>query len=582
MKTLALTVTLLGAISYAQQRAIETVGTFRGIGGQLATIVAPGKTPGSERLYASFSYGTGANFDILSIDPDTGDAEVFHSPVSKENAAWNFAVGPKGNVFLGTSPSGHLLELDTKQRQFIDRGHTAESYIWDVAIGSDNRLYGATYPGCKLIRYDPSTERMEDLGKLDPTEQYARSIAASNDGFIYVGIGSSKANIAAYNIRTGEHREILPADAQLPAIAKVYRGQDGNIYGTVSGRHFRLNDWTATELKQAFAPATTSTLHDGRALALTESMGQLTLTVTDPKTNRKIARKISYQGQELPISRIGFGPDGVLYGSSAVPLYLLTIGKDIKEIANLGNGEAYSFLSHAQSLLIAAYAGLTTLMSFNGKITTTPFQGDNASWRPMAMINGHDGNVYVGSVGGYGLLEAPLLEWDGGASVQQFRVVQDQSIASLAAWRNFIVGGTSVSGGMGSRATQKDAQLFLWDTKTHTKVFSIPVPAPSITDLLAVNDRICGIANDSLFVFDPSARKIVSTQKLPFTKPIFNSVALGPDGRIWGLAEGGIFAIDIKRNTAELVKAAQITGGFAMKDGAIYFISNSTVYRYKI
>jgi streptogramin lyase len=598
---------LFTTFAHAQQRigTFEVVGTYRGIGRQAATIVAPGKTPGSERLYASYSYGA-KSFDVLAIDPDTGNVEVFHSPIPGEIAAWSFVVGPNGNVFLGTAPTGHLVELDTKQRQLIDRGQpaAAEAYIWDVTFGSDNRLYGATYPRCKLVRYDPTNGRMEDLGRLDPTEGYARSIVGSSDGFIYVGIGPSKANIAAYNIGTSEHREILPADAQVPAFAKVYRGQDGNIYGAVGVRQFRLTGWTATELKQEHpvAPATTSTLRDKRILALSENMGSLTLTITDPRTHEEVNRKISYQGQEMQLMRICFGPDGVLYGSTDVPLDLVKAdisNHRLKEIGSLGEGEVYSFLSHNQRLLMAAYAGLAPLMSYDPKTsfhpTTSagnpllvPFKGDNSSWRPTAMINGPDGDVYIGSVAGYGLLESPLLEWDGENSVQQFNgLVQNQSIFSLAVWRNLVLAGTSVSGGSGSQATQKEARLFLWNPKTQTKVFdTAPVPgAPNITDLItAPNDRVYGIAGDTLFVFDPNDRKVISTQKLPFSKPIYNSVALGKDGKIWGLAEDGIFAVDTRSNRVELVAKPpeKITGGFAMREGELYFISGTTIYRYKM
>jgi streptogramin lyase len=598
---------LFASVAYAQQSpgTFETVGNYRGIGALHSTVIAPGKTSGSERLYASYSYGPNG-FDILSIDPDTGNTEVFHTPIPGEIGSWDLVVGPKGNVFLGTAPTAHLLELDTKQRQLVDRGRpsTAESYIWDVAVGSDNRLYGATFPRCKLVRYDPGTGRLEDLGRLDPTEQYARSIVGSSDGFLYIGIGSSKANIAAYNIKTGEHREILPTDAQVAALAKVYRGQDGNIYGVVGVRQFRLNGWTAAELNPGHTvpPATTSTLRDGRTLALSDKMGILTLTITDPKTQEKVDKKISYQGQELQFMRIAFGPDAVLYGSTAVPMDLVEANINnhrFEEIGTLGDGEVYSFLSHNQRLLMAAYAGLTTLMSYepgtsfhpaakSGNPLLVPFQGDNSSWRPMAMIDGPDGNVYIGAVAGYGLLQAPLLEWNGrDDSVQQFNnIVENESIVSLAVWHDVIIGGTSVTGGEGSHATQKDARLFLWNPKTRTKEFDVaPVPgAPSITDLItAPNDQVYGVAGDMLFVFDPKNRKVI-TQKLPFSKPIYNSVEVGKDGRIWGLAEEGIFAIDTKNNNVNVVArpTVKITGGFAMRDGEIYFISNSTVYRYKM
>jgi hypothetical protein len=605
---------LSATLASAQQpsRSFVSVGSYRGVGAELSSTVGPGKVAGSDRFYATFGYSVGG-FDVLSIDPDTGKTEVFHSPVDGDTSAWSLAVGPHGNVFLGTSPTAHFIELDTKKAQLLDRGRPSpvESYIFDATFGPDNRLYGATFPRCKLVRYDPNTGRMEDLGRMDPTEEYARFIVASSDGFIYVGIGSSKANIAAYNIRTGEHREILPADAQVTGFAKVFHGQDGKVYGMVRTREFRLDKWTATELTpgQTVAPATTNTLRDGRTVDLSDISGSLTLTVTNLVTHEKVQHAIPYQGKDLALMRIGFGPGGVLYGSTAVPMDLVRADIGLHRVAaigRLGAGEVYSFLSRGQSLLVADYSGPTTLMSYvhgvpfqaaakTGNPRLVPFKGDNTSWRPMAMINGPDENVYVGSVGGYGLLSAPLIKWNTeDDSIQQFSVVYDQSIISLTAWHEFVIGGSSIFGGEGSHTTQPEAHLFFWNTKTQRKEFETsPVPgAPRITDLItAPNGLIYGIAGTvleggvhTLFVFDPEKRRVITRQKVPFSSPIYNSVGIGKDGRIWGLAAEGIFAIDTTSNKVEMIAQppVKITGGFALRDGGIYFISDTTIYLYEM
>ncbi len=603
----------VAAVANAQQPVgtFEAVGSYRGIGALVATAVAPGKEPGSERLYASYAYGAGS-LDVLSIDPETGNTEVFHSPVAGESFARSFAVGPDGNLYIGTQPTAHLLKLDTRQRQLVDLGRpsAAEVYIWDVAFGSDKRLYGATFPRCKLVRYDPATGKMEDLGRMDPTEQYARSIVGSSDGFLYIGIGSSKANIAAYNIRTGEHREILQPDAQVTAIAKVFHGTDGNLYGMVGLREFRLAGWTVTELEPGHRveAATANTLRDGRTLSLADKQGSLALTVTNPGTHETVERTISYHGQELQLMRIGFGPDGVLYGSTAVPMDLVKadIGTHrVNEIGYLGPGEVYSFLSHGQRLLMACYSGPATLMAYSPALPFDPgakppnprlpaFAGGNSGWRPMAMIDGPGGEIYVGSVAGYGALDAPLIKWNPETDqTQQFNnVVPGHSILSLARWHDLVIGGTSVFGGEGSHATQTEARLFLWNPRTQLKEFEMtPVPgAPRITDLItAPNGLVYGVAGHlygvgslTLFVFDPESRKVIGTQVLPFSNPIYNSVAVGKDGRIWGLEEDGIFTIDPAGNHVEVVARPnqKITGGFALRDGAVYFISGATIYLY--
>ena len=514
-------------------------------------------------------------------------------------------VGPDGNVYLGTLPRAHFLMLDRKQGTLLDLGRpsSTEEYIWDVAFGSDNRLYGATYPNCKLVRYDPATGRLEDLGRLDPTESYARSIAASKDGFIYAGIGSSKPNIAAYEIRTGERREILPPDVQGAPFPRVYRSADGSIYGAVGKRLFQLTQWNATEVESGHTvpAAARNAIRDARILSLSSNKGVPTLTVTNPTTHTKVEHKIAYQGNKVLLVRIGFGPDGVLYGSSALPSAFIKSDINLhglEEIGSIGSGEVYSFLSHGQRLLMGAYGGLSILMSYQpnapfhpagetGNPALIPLENGDPAWRPVAMIAGPDGNVYVGVIAGYGQLESPLIAWnvETGKVQQNDGIVHDQSIASLATWHDLIIGGTSISGGGGSHPTQKDAKLFIWNPKTRHKDFEIvAVPgAANITDLVtAPNGLIYGIADNTLFEFNPAARKITKTTTLSFSDPIYNSASVDSAGRIWMLTHRGIFMINTKTLNASLVASppVPISGGFALNNGKVYFISGSAVYRY--
>jgi hypothetical protein len=303
------------------------------------------------------------------------------------------------------------------------------------------------------------------------------------------------------------------------------------------------------------------------------------------------------------VFRIGFGTNGVLYGSSVIPIHLFSIdlsNQHVKEIGEIGDGEVYSFLSHGPRLLMAAYAGLAPLMSYapevpfqlagsSGNPTLVNFPGADPAWRAEAMIEGPNGNVYVGAVAGYGKIEAPLTEWNVESGTVQLipDIAKDQSVVSLARWHDLIVGGTSTEGGGGGHPTQTEARLFILDPKTHKKALDlVPVAGhTNITDLItAPNDFVYGIAGDTLFVFNPKTREITSRQKLPFSRPIYNSVAIGKDGRIWGLAPDGIFAIDTRTNDVKLIvhTLQKITGGFGLQNGAIYFISNSAVYRYKM
>ena len=177
----------LAAFSNAQK--FERLATYRGLGALVASAVGPGPSAGSQRLYLSYLY-VDQTIDVVAVDPETGATRVFGNPAPTESGARSMAVGPDGNIYLGTLPGAHLLKLDPKAQTLVDLGKPSgtEQYVWDVNFGSDGKLYGATYPQSKLVRYDPSSGALEDLGRMDPVEQYAHYVAGSDDGFIYVGM----------------------------------------------------------------------------------------------------------------------------------------------------------------------------------------------------------------------------------------------------------------------------------------------------------------------------------------------------------------------------------------------------------
>lgn len=591
----------------AKDPHFELLGRYRALGGQMATTVAPGAAVGSERLYASYLYADNT-LDVVAIDPATGQSEVFHNVVKGEYGARNIAVGPEGDVYLGSLPHAHFLRVDRKAHRMIDLGRPSpsEEYIWDVAFGADERLYGVTYPGCRLVRYDPATKKTEDLGKMDPTEKYGRWIVGGKDGFMYIGLGTAKANIAVFNTKTGELREVLPKDAQVVGVPKPYIGVDGKAYATLNDRLFRIDGFAIKELplKEKIAPVNPNTLRDGTILDLSEEGGAL--TIIHPKTHAKTVRQISYKGEDLQVFRVGFGPDGELYGSSILPIHFLRINARshrVEQLGDLGGGEVYSFLLHKGRLLMGTYSGLAPLMSFlpgqpvkpakDGNPLLIEYPGFDHAWRPQAMIQGPDGLVYVGATAGYGQLESPLLSWSGtpGSVVLHDNIVHNQSVVSLAAWKSLIVGGTTTRGGGGSHPTEKDARVFLWDTATKRKTFDfIPVPgADTITDLVTSRTGLVyGIAikgqEHSLFSFDPAKREVNSVKPLSFRSVVYNALNVAADGTLYGLAEEGIFTIDDSTHEARLIASSPvpITGGFALRDGAVYFISNSEVYRYRM
>jgi len=595
--------TLLISSAAAQPEGFRLHARFLGIGGCLKTLVGPGPEAGSQRLYASHIYG-GDVLDIVAVDPLTGKTEVFPSPLPGEIGAWAMALGADGQVYVGTLPTAHVLRLDWEQRKLVDMGRPSdtEQYIWQLVLGTDKKLYGCTYPSAKLVRFDPATGQGEDLGRMDPTEQYARLVAADDKGFVYVGIGMAQQHLVAYEIATGEHRDILPPDLAGGGCCGVVRGEDGVVYGTAGSQNLRLVGWEAIPIppEQARGEGPVR-LADGR----TVSYDGHTIGVTDPKTGQAERHETGYQGKSQSLFRIGLGPDGRLYGSTAMPIHFLWADPDSdrwEEIGQPGGGEFYSFLPWKDVLIGAAYSGNAPLMIYrhgqpwapdtkpSGNPWMVHYEGENAGWRPMAMVAGPGDKVYIGAVSGYGLLGGPLCVFDPatGKVDQYLHLVRDQSVVALAALPDGrIVGGTTVGGGGGSHPTQTEAKLFLWDPEEREKIFeTVPVPGEGTIGALAVgkDGMVYGFAGATLFVLDPKEQRVVDSAPHGLGGVIYNAVFPGPEGQLYGLASNGIFTIDPATRRPRILAnyPGGIHGGWAIRGREVFFTSGPQIVSYTL
>lgn len=604
MLNLFLASSLSFALSAQVAETVEFLGTYRGLGGQFASTLGPGPTAGSERLYATYLY-LNDTFELVAIDPDSSKVQVFENPVMGEYAARCITAGPDGRIYVGTAPTAHLLQLDPSTNRFTDLGRpsTTESFIWDITFGADGKLYGGTSPTARLIRFDPATRSVEDLGRMDPKEEYAHYLAASEDGFVYVGIGVVKMNIVAYRVKDGTHRKILPAEFQVGGQARVYKGTDGRTYGIAGTHHFLLQGWEALPIapRTAAQPSYPSRMKDGRSITL---RGR-TLSIRSPKTGQVQTQSINYDGRKLLIYRLGVGPDGQIYGSSALPARLFRwdqVHRRFLDLADLGGGQVYSLIQSNNRLLMAAYGTDAPLYAFDpakpplddpkaSNPTRVDYADADRGWRPQALVQGSGGKVYIGAVPGYGKLGGPLCLWDPGTGQveQHLNLIKDQGITSLCAWtKGRILGGTTISGGLGIAPTQKDAKVFAFDPTTNKVLFELVIPGvAAITNLqLSTNGMLYGIGGNSWFMVDPKTPKLIFLKNLPFPGgTIYGALLPEKDGLIWGIgahSSAGIFAINPSNQSIQVLARAPkgITASGAFYKGYLYFSCGPDLYRY--
>jgi hypothetical protein len=201
---------------------------------------------------------------LLQVNPDTGQARQLAAPVGE--GAWASLVAPDQCVYLGTWESGYLLKFDPRDPEkglvSLGKPSATETYLWQFALGTDERIYGCTYPQARLVRHDPKTGKSEDLGRLDDSEMYGRSIGSSTNGFVYIGIGTVRAQVVQFDPATGKTKGLLSETKRVAGTASVFRAIDGRVYARVGEKIFRCDGDALTAVEQ-MPPTDAVTLRDG-------------------------------------------------------------------------------------------------------------------------------------------------------------------------------------------------------------------------------------------------------------------------------------------------------------------------------
>jgi len=573
-----------------------------------STFLGPGKTGERDTLYLSFSQYN-APLSLLALNPDTGQIRQFNGPLSSEMGSWGFTIDHENRIYLGSYYSARLLRFDPKAEKWDDLGQPAgesESFICRITTARDGKIWGGTYPSAKLFSYDPKTGASEDFGRMDPDQFYCYP-TAGDDGLIYCAIQFEKMDIAVFDPEKKTKTSLIPPESRKPGRMSLAKGRDGKIYSKLS----TSDEWFLIErgeklvaVAKSNIPFAQSGLPDGRTFRLID--GRL-LRIENPLTKEKKEIPLRYEAAGAYIFVVGTGPDGKIYGSSMLPLRLFVYDPQSHSLVNLGKashaaGEVYSMGALDGKLYLCSYpeARLSIYdpnkpLRFGDDEEANPRDlgpmGDGL-YRPRAMIAGPHGNVYIGGYPDYGFLGGAISVYDPKQNERRVyrHIIQNQSIASLAYIQklDLIAGGSSIRGGTGTHAIEKEAKLMLWDPKEEKKIFeTVPVPqAKTILSLaVTIEGLLYGITdNEKVFIFDPEKREVKKILDLGFKEPREISLQPGPDLRLYGLAKEAIFFIDQTNDQVSLVTKlpVPIHSGMAMLGRKIYFGSGANLWEFEV
>ncbi|WP_309120966.1 hypothetical protein [Paenibacillus sp.] len=550
----------------------------RGRVGQAASI-GTGKE-GRAELYFVVN-GSPATFYVADLE--TGGVR-FEYNVPDADAVWGMAAAPDGNVyFSGTGGTGRLYRYDPAERVVECVGvHPADPFVWDLASSPDGNIYGATYPHAKVFEYDPNSRRFRDVGPVSDKEHYARGVAATEE-YVYGGVGSVAALQRIH--RASGVREELHVEGCTGTQGFIDRiwpygellflsigGREAVVYEPVSQRvvsRFRADNFVSppSPTDGAFYFVADGNIHSystnthgttihtelpnvednpkikcmqwvalkgkpERVLAVVTSNADVVFY--DPSTNTAEASRVSLPTKPLLLQSLESDGAGKLYLGGyhrSLTIYDPELDRveaslpKFPQIEGIGflNGKVY-FGTYTKANIYRYDPSLPLDPSMTAEANPSLAKHiGHGQDRPFSFASG-DGKLFIGTTPDYGSLTGALTVYDEAEDRWDVypNLVPNQSIIGLAYEGGLLYGGTSNWGGLGIEPTETEAKLFVWDAKDRKLIACFTPAIPGI---------------------DTAPRMI-------------GELSVGPDGNVWGVVDGTIFAM--APGTQTIVKSKTI------------------------
>lgn len=662
------------------ENSITNVGQDMGVQIRKVTLMRgdTGKDGEGRDVIYTVAAGAPAVFNVIDIETEK---VVKSMPMPDTSGAWSVKVSTDGTVYLGAYNLGLLYRYFPETGELKNLGHplpTKDSVLYPMDSGKDGKMYGSTYPTAHLYEYDPATDKFTDFGTMSYSnsgERWTRVVVLdSENNKIYAGVGNT-ARLLEYDLATGAKRDLLPP--QYSNITAVY---DLNLVGgklfakkeaNNANEMFVLKADTGELVEVTMADTGTKTFDvpmysrgvspkspvdnkvyfagyggllysydldtdtvkstgasiDGAAIAYSfvelEEEGFPGYSLVGLSGNGGKMYKYNLQtgkvkttdlvipAEPVNIHDIEKGPDGRIYTTGYLQgnlgVHVPTTGESYY-LNGMGQGEGVTVIHN--KMYIGAYPDakiyeydldkpwnrdnsdkLNPVALFSLK-DNFDIPGYTNQDRPFGMAGSEDLNkLFVGTVPKNGMLGGAFAVYDLTTRENPevyWNIVPDQSIISLAYKEGKVYGGTSIHGGQGGTPTAKEAVLFVWDVEKGEKVSEV-VPVAGKTAITALHigpdGNIWGLANGALFIYDTEEGKVVySKDEFPDASGrwIDGSMDTGTDGNVYAAVAGRFFKVDAE--TRQVTVLASQVRKLAQDDfGNFYMFTNPegpNLYKY--
>ncbi len=567
-------------------------------------------------------------YTLLLLDAETGKAMHFDTPFPNGRDAPFASIISKNHKYY-TLFNGYFSEFDPVKKQFTAVKKTNPRLAMSMLEDAEGNIWATTYPKTGLIKFSPQTGEIKDYGFLYTQNwaQYPRHLAADNNGWIYIGIGTTRSQIIAFNTKTEKSQPLLAENERQVGTAYLYRGTDGRVYAKTNNAEnlpWMILDNGTIKDERNINPATPEYTRSGdqgfihKTFPNGDFLDYIHFThryFTIPPKNAGAKRTVEFDYETEGSWSLGVitGPDGKLYGGTAFPMQMYSFDpatgsfKNFSEYSQLNamtafNGFIYSG-GYPRGDLIQ-YDPLKPWISPSGKPSTNNpaylFNCNPVINRPHRIKGLSDKKTIVLSgTPAYGHTGGGLLIWNTetqkGTLLKDSAVVVSQATMSITEIPgNKILGGTTIAAGTGGEVKASKAALYIMDVASKKVIWQdAPIAHARVyTDLcLGNNGMVYGFVNSNeFFVFDPNTKQVLFTKNITtdFSQTTGEQsprvFVKDPKGNIYILFKQKIARINHQTHQIELIKESPvaITAGGDYLNGKIYFLSESHLFSYHI
>ncbi|WP_406051892.1 PQQ-binding-like beta-propeller repeat protein [Kribbella sp. NBC_00889] len=635
-----------GPLTPDRNRTSKAADVIQDLGAPISSLTimegAIGRTPDGRDVVYAVPAGENALLNVVDLH-----SRQLLNTVSLNGAAgaWAIVVAADGRVYVGTYPNAHLYRYDPADGTVSDLGQPipGESQIYGLTADQNGNVYAGTYPTAHAFKYDGSTGQVTDYGSLDPVQQYARSTVYDPDhNALFVGISTPNARLLRIDLATSAVEDITPPG--LPAkdfIDLDYAG--GRVFANASSRLIVVDAVTGEQLKftdsetgsqvmdyaiaargvSAAGPGgvyfTTSTLALTHYDLDTNTIGPVSPTVRltrgasigygwvtengvpvlyglagnysggtfryDPQAGTLAQWSSPFQYVPVPLMHALSDPsDGKVfvnaYLNGSTSVYDPPTGKSTVT-TRLGQVEGWGWDTTGKMYVgIYPYGRLSLWDPHAPESPTNPRElfslvDSHHQNRPLAVVPSGD-HVYVGTTPGYGEYGGAITVYDvpTGAFTVYRDVVVDQTIASILPMGTTLWAGSGIEGGQGTEPRATEAHLVKVDPAAGSvSTDVVPVPgAASINELsIGPDGNLWGLADGTVFVANPTTGQVLRTIPVFTGRTGANDGALSwRDGYLYGVTGGRLFVVDSLNGEATVLRDHGLNRLTQTTDGTYY------------